>query len=36
MQISIKIFNDPLKIEGKPKISTKNENYQRQGGNVEV
>ena len=32
----IKIFNNPVKVEGKPKISTKNENYQRQGGDVQV
>jgi hypothetical protein len=36
MLIISKIFNEPVKIEGKPKISTKNENYERQGGNVEV
>lgn len=31
-----KIFNDPVKIEGKPKISTLNENYKRHEGEAKV
>ena len=29
----MKIFNDPLKIDGKPRVSTQNENYQKPNKN---
>ena len=32
----VKIFNEPLKIEGKTKINTRNDNYQKEIGTKEV
>ena len=30
------IFNDPVKYEAKPKISTFNESYEKKGGDIQV